>query len=320
MKREQEYIVVFLFILVLLVPALALPGQQQAKGQKVLTQTSREDVMSPQPAAEVSLAVKKRIGFALRLHGGMNYLQGGQLNEGIAGFVQRYEQGAESAGRPYESVSDPLHLCYEAGADLLVFFGPRFGLSLGAAYLKGRQQSGVDITWPLYTFTVDFNREVEAIPVTLGLFYHLPLGKKFNLVFEAGGGYTFARLYMEQLAAAQLEYSNQYSTGRAGGLNFYARLGLEARMTRGVFIFAETLGRVAKISNFRGSAKLVSSSSPDESFDGAFFFFDLDHQGRLFHILDFGVSAWDNPEVSNAVLAEIDFSGVSVRAGVRFRF
>jgi len=317
MKQKTKYIIIFLFILVLLILALALPGQEQ---EKPVTTAPKEEAAPPQPATGAAAESRKRIGFALRLYGGMNYLQGGQLNDGIAGFVQRYEHSAESAGNPYETVSDPLHFCSEAGADLMIHLGQRFGLSLGAAWLRGKQQSGVDITWPLYVFTVDFNREVEAIPVTLGFFYHLPLGKRFNLAFEAGGGYTFARLYTEQLGTALLEFANQYSEGRSGDLNLYARLGLEAKVSRRVFVFIETLGRYAKIAGFEGSAEMAVSGEPAFTFDGAFYFFDFNHEGRVYHILDFGESAWDNPEVSNARLAEIDFSGVSVRGGLRIRF
>jgi len=312
MKKNRLLVLAALVALVFInLPAWAGDGEEEMPGIKAPVQKVETAKDTPK---------KKKIGFGLRLNGGMSFLDGGDL-AGTKGIIDFYEYIAEAEGLPFVTDSDgDFTRCLEGGVDLLVYLGQRFGVSLGASYLSGSQKHRLNIASPDGLVTFGFDPEIEAIPVNVGLFYMLPLGNRFNLVVEAGGGYAFSRLLFNEQIQHDDIIQTLRSEGKAGGISGFVRLALEAKISRGLFFFVEALGRYAKISGFEGSIDLLMNGAIVESADGSFYSYDVSFPDWTIRVVDFETEPPSGSGYSNVRETEIDFSGVSARAGIRIRF
>jgi len=311
-KKSRIFIILAILMLALMAPAAWGEDDEPKPGVK----TPVERMETP----KATKPAKSGFGIGLRLHGGMNWLQGGDINKGIEGYLSYTEFQADWYGYPYARTFNEIRQALNGGVDLLFYLGRRFGLSLGASYLKKNQQSRLDIIFPTSTMSIFLTPEVEALPVDAGLFYILPLGNRFNLMVEAGGGWTFARLKYDYQMTHLIHSETASREGDAGGISGFARLGVEVKISRSIFFFVEALGRYAKISGFDGRCDIQLDGVTVDSFDGIFYSYDLTTLGRVFHLFDMFESPPGAPVYSNVREAEIDFSGVSARAGVRIRF
>jgi hypothetical protein len=261
-----------------------------------------------------------RIG--LRLSGGLTFFDGGDIND-TKSNVTVNEYSAGEAGVPYTINEQDLNRSFEGSADLLFYLGKRFGVALGASYMNGKSENKIVIDLPSLppaTYTVTFDPAVSAVPVTVGLFFTPPLGGRFDLLAEVGGGWTFARLAIDQKFIGSLGSMQFTSEGNAGGPCVYARLGLEAGLGRGFFFFVEALGRIGKIRGFSGISKFFQNGILVYSGNGRFYTFDQNVSGHPIRFIDFADDPPSGATVSNVSETRIDFSGVSARGGFRIRF
>lgn len=313
MDKKGEIIVLFVFmsLLFLNLPARAEDGE--TPGQKFPVE--KREAPKAKPA-------KSGFGIGLRLSGGLNFFDGGDINDSKSN-VTLNEYLAGKFGIPYTIDENDLNRAFEGGADLLFYFGKRFGVSLGAAYMSGKSENRLVITQPgppADTYTITFDPAVSAVPVTLGLFFTPPLGRHLNLLAEAGGGWTFARLTINQAFIGSLGSMRFNAEGEAGGPCIFARLGLEVAITRNFFFFIEALGRYGKIRGFEGSYEVFQNDTIISSGSGRFYTFDRDVSGHLVRFIDFAPEPPSGSSISNMSETQIDFSGVSARGGFRIRF
>jgi len=311
-KKEKTIVLIVLMFLVF----LNLPVWAEDEGMLAIeSPVERMGVAKAKPA-------KDGLRIGLRLCGGMSFFDGGDINDTKANVtLNEYMAGIE--GVPYTIDENGLNRSFEGGADLLFYLGKRFGVSLGASYLGGKSNNRIVIDQPVFppaTYTITFDPAVSAVPVTLGLFFIRPLGKRFDLLAEAGGGWTLARLAIDQKFIGSLGSMQINAKGNAGGPCIYARLGIEASIARNFFFFVEVLGRYAKISGFEGSSEFFQNDTLNQSGSGRFYTYDLNVSGHSVRFIDFAGEPPSGASVSNVSETQIDFSGVSARGGFRIRF
>ena len=310
-KGRTMVLFVFMSLAFLNLPARAENGE--TPGQKLPVEKR---------AAAKAKPAKSGFGIGLRLSGGLNFFDGGDIND-TKSNVTLNEYLAGQVGVPYTIDENDLNRAFEGGADLLFYFGKRFGVSLGASYLNGKSENRIIIDLlvsPPADYTITFNPAVSAIPVTLGLFFTPPLGRRLNLLAEIGGGWTFAQLAIDQAFIGSLGSMQFNAEGKAGGPCIYARLGLEVAIARNFFFFVEVLGRYAKISGFEGSYEVFHNDTIFSSGSGRFYTFDRDVSGHSIRFIDFTDEPPSGSPVSNVSETQIDFSGVSAHGGFRIRF
>jgi hypothetical protein len=310
-KAKKMVLIAFLSLVFFNLPARVEDGQ--TPGQKL--------PLEKRAAAKVKPA-KSGFGIGLRLYGGLNFFDGGDINDSKSN-VTLNEYVAGQVGVPYTIDKNDLNRAFQGGADLLFYFGKRFGVSLGASYLKGKSENRLVITQPgppPTDYTITFDPVVSAVPVTLGLFFTQPLGRRFSLLAEAGGGWTFARLAIDQDFIGSLGSMQFNAEGKAGGPCIFARLGLEVAIARNFFFFVEALGRYGKIRGFEGSYEVFHNDTIFSSGSGRFYTFDRDVSGHPVPFIDFADEPPSGALVSNVSETQIDFSGVSAHGGFRIRF
>ena len=310
-KRSIMVLIAFMVLVFLNLPARAEDGEEPGPTPPV-----------ERTAAPKAKPAKSGFAFGLRLTGGLSFFDGGDINDSKSN-VTLNEYQAGKVGVPYTINEQDLNRSFEGSADLLFYLGKRFGVSLGASCLGGKSRNRLIITQPgppPSDYTITFDPAISAVPVTLGLFFTQPLGRRFNLLAEAGGGWTFARLAIDQAFIGSLGFMKFNAEGHAGGPCLFARLGLEAAIARNFFFFVEVLGRYAKISGFDGNYEVFHNDTIFSSGGGRFYTYDLNVSGHTVRFIDFADEPPSGATVSNVRETRVDLSGASIRGGFRIRF
>ncbi len=279
---------------------------------------------------------------SLRLYGGLNYLNADDVNHGTRAF---FDWGrtylAPPPGGTIEGGYEPIHWGYEFGGDIIFELSPRLGIGIGAGYLKNSRNpptypgmmlihddpQGGGLIKHFYAGTT-----LSTIPLRLGLFLTLPL--KGNLNFTANAGvscYLSARyqafwFVVEDVPGLLEDPSQSFSTStdiKKAPIGFHGGLGVEYKLLAKAALFLEAQGRYARLHGFEGT------SNWEQGMWGGLFP-PLSETGKLYYEsvpTVPGSPRWimvqsappAGPEGSPRQAA-VDFSGVSIRAGVRIRF
>jgi hypothetical protein len=200
-------------------------------------------------------------------------------------------------------------------------------IGIGAGYVRFSQSSLM--TWSLGSDDVKFSSTptLSAIPVRLGLFLTLPLGKKLNLTVN-GGAAAYAALKLD--ARQRNDYSNGYwietslSASRSApidNLGFHGSLGFEIMVLPNTGFFVEALGRYARLKNFEKATALARDSyGGSETIEGRIYLetSTFDEGGWSLFTVEKTPPVSDPP---HKVFTEpkIDLSGFSLQAGLRIR-
>ncbi len=267
-----------------------------------------------------SSAYGSSIGFSLKLYGGLDYLSGGDLNEGLKGMTNFYEKyfwyfGLTKSGGEY----NPVHLGMNFGGDLIIQITPAVGIGLGAGYLQGTTESTVTFT-PVAA-EVKTAPKASAIPLRLGMYLTLPAGPVVNVNFHAGLGYYLAKMSYSLRTSAAGDWDQYSIEADATGLGYHGGLGFEFKLSRAVSLFFEGQGRYARIGGFEGSIEGTHSSGSHSSESGKLYYYKYS-AGVLgaFPVIIVDDTEPSGSDVSNMREANIDFSGFSAVAGIIIHF
>ncbi len=262
----------------------------------------------------------KGVGIHLRLGGGYALLSGGDFDAGIQGMYDWGVNRIVSAGLTLvDSDEHPLRSGYELGGDIVYYFAGRLGVGAGGTLARVNKTNrqlfkyGADpFDWGMTVVP-----QIDILSFRLGLFYALPLNRLLTVCFNAGPAYYSVdykfsgNIQMADYTYALSQRAKAKDWGVQGGI------GLEIRMNQRLAFVIEAQGRLAKISGFDGKEELY------ESFGGPI---DTSQKnGRLYYLEKEGFPRLEVfPEAPsegfNTREAVFDFTGVSFRAGLNFKF
>jgi len=260
------------------------------------------------------------IGIKLKLYGGLNYLSGGDLNEGLKGMTDYFDRyfwffGLSRSGGKY----NPAHLGMDFGGDVIIQITPAIGVGVGAGYLQGTNKS--TLTYSPVAADVKETARISAVPLRLGLYFTLPAGAWLNVNFHAGLGYYLARMSYNLRRSILAQWDNFDVHAEANGLGFQGGLGFEFKLTPTISLFLEGQGRYADIGGFKGSLDVTSSFGTHSSESGKLYYYHWTEAPLgTFPVVIVVTSAPSGPSSSNVREAKIDFSGFSAVAGIIVRF
>ena len=278
------------------------------------------------------------VAFSLRIQGSWEYLQAGDVNAGTRAF---FDWGKTRFDPPpgglIEGGYTPIHGGYEFGGDIVFRLGDKFGIGVGAGFLRNTHASPMmaitdNPQGDGYIMHFGADTKLSATALRIGLFMTLPMGKKLSFIANAGvSGFLHARY--EGLSGLSLDYSGGASFNpaqslrtaaerKALGLGLHGGLGVEYSFFRKLAFFIEAQGRYARLSRFKGETIC-------EAAEGGFFP-TFSETGRLYYesvplvpgaprliMVQSAPPAGPGGEAREAV---VDFSGIGLRAGVRFNF
>lgn len=269
---------------------------------------------------EEEVVVFKGVGIHVRLGGGYSLLSGGDFNTGIQGMYDWGGQSIVSAGYTLgKSDERPLRSGYELGGDIVYYFAGRLGIGAGGTLARVNKTNTQLFSFgnDPHTFAMRVVPQIDILSFRLGLFYSLPINRLLTVCFNVGPAYySVDYKYSGNIQEANYTYALS-QRAKASDWGVQGGIGLEIRMNQRLGFIIEAQGRYAKISGFDGEEELyeylggpVSKSGKD----GTLYYLEEEGYPRLEIFPEAPVGGYNSRE------AVFDFTGVSFRAGLNFKF
>jgi hypothetical protein len=302
-------------------PAAAAAAGQSGPDTKEETRTERA------AALQMERSEAKFSRLALRLYGGFSRAEAGDLNEGLDGYYELFKLYSALGFGTTTGGYNRLRAGYNFGGDLIFQVTRHVGIGIGAGYMRFSESSLM--TWTLESESAEFSTSpmLSAVPIRLGLFLTLPLGKRLNLTVD-GGAAAYAALKFDvpqRIGYPEgdwLEISLKASRNSPfDNIGYQGSLGFEFIVSRNVGFFVEALGRYARFKNFETATALYKNNAGEsETIEGRIYLetYTSDEGGYSVFTIE------ETPPVSDPpghVYTEpkIDLSGFSLQAGLRIR-
>ena len=223
--------------------------------------------------------------------------------------------------------------------ELRLDISPKFAVSVGIGYMSEKTKSYFEYTGP-FPFQALFEAKqnyfikskVKTIPLKLGIYYTLALSSRINLILNSGLGYYFSKasLYKCHWSSNYGGYfvihtkEENYDVS-SNGLGFHGGIGFEYDIANNLALVLEFQGRYARIKNLKGNRfySLTFGVNPGVEEEGILYIGERDltveGYGENCPDLIISQSKPSGDEFRGVREAALDFSGFSLRAGIRIK-
>jgi len=253
--------------------------------------------------------------FTFRLSGGLNLLDGGDLNTGAEGSFNVWQAMAHLAGNATSGTFSAAKLGLNFSGDFIFKFNESMGVGIGAGMLSAAKESVMTFSSAWVSGDITHQVKASAIPLRLGFFYFLPVGPTMNVVFNAGLGYYLAKANYTMIGTAGGTSETIELDASGGGLGFHGGLGLEIALMPNLGILVDLSGRFASFGGFEGDQTGGGTTIP-----GTLYAFDGSSALGNFHRIIIQAALPSGSGISHAAEAKVSFTGFSFVAGFFFRF
>jgi hypothetical protein len=241
--------------------------------------------------------------FELKISGGISYLAGTDFDPNAASEKNSLDWGKEISGE-------------------ILFHLSRIALCGGVGYINGKSSSeSVTSEGGAVTATSTSNLDAKAIPLTLGIYYFLPVSSKSQIFLHAGAGYYFVSFERDSRRENDTPYWIEVDLkGNDGDFGFHGGIGFEYAISENIIFVIEGAGRYAKIKGYEGTRNRNDSNGWSDSTTGEFYTLErfLGEQGWQKRTNVFTEKP-SGDDVRNVRTPLIDFSGFTVRIGIKLR-
>ena len=257
----------------------------------------------------------------LKLEGGWNTSSGGDVKRGIKGMYDNAADAVFASGLP---VTDDVRGSYnggiEAGGDLIYCITPLFGIGVGAAWLGTGKESHLIFRQGDFQYSsLQMRPRTRFSVLRASMFYSFPFAGRLA-VSVRGGPALYSAHYNYSMGGSATFIRNglvhrSYSQDvKAKQMGFEGGLGFEFNPNPFVAIFVELQGRYAKIGGLEGTeeAAFYQGGQLQRSVNsGSVYLVETAANPELDILL--------SEEAGSARKATLDFSGLSILAGLKFR-
>jgi len=265
-------------------------------------------------AANAAVSVKLSLGPA--------FLSLAQYNSALTGTFDYYRAAADSVTGAARS----LHWGCGCSGEIIASIGPSLSLGLGAGCLRASRESTLSYASLGFNTEETYRPKFAAIPLSLTLHYSYPLGKSFRLDFFGGGVYYLTTFRHEFLVASNFFSYKQTQDfiSRTDAFGLRGGLGLELVLFHGFALVLEAEGRYAVIPEVRGdltTQESLSGSSAQNTVHNAFLWiYNQSEGGQTYTRMVLSQNQPFGSSAANIRKGQIDLSGISARAGIKFTF
>jgi hypothetical protein len=253
--------------------------------------------------------------FRISLSGGWSRIRPEDLDAGARGFADSYASFQEVYP---EGSADALRSSLHLGIDFSVQIAPQLFFSLGTEILRGANSSSLIFPLDPEPETYTTKPRIQSIPIKAGLTYY-----PFRRLYLKGvfGYYFVTAEYLYHLATGPDSWAEYRGKATSQGLGAEGSAGWEWSLSRKNILFVEAGYRYAKVGRFVGTESYTDAGGGAATATGTLYYF-LQTGGDLrdYPFVRVRESLPEGEGVSGAREAEIDLSGICVRAGIRFRF
>jgi hypothetical protein len=287
------------------------PQPKEKKPQKKRPSIQEVRPVKPEPEEKPKPSPYR---FSFSIMGGGNYAQSGDLNPGIQGLADLYEDilGVQGNGK-----IGAVHLGYVLGVEVSFPLSEILDWGIGLEHFMAKNDSQREYPQEASSSTLIIQPDLQATPIHLFLVFH-PFS---NLYAKGGISYYFARC----------SYTYQFQTGDlierwqgeadAHGFGLSGSLGFIRPYSSNLSFFAEITGRLAKFQGFEGKENYQDASGNTSSLEGTLYLIQTQILDERTHPVLFVRETRPNEAgVIAAQKAQIDLSGISLKIGIRIHF
>ena len=287
---------------------------------KPAEERKEEPRLIPPPVRPASAQTPEEDRLAVTFWVGGRYAAIGDLNDGAKGLAQYYEARLAAAG---EGDVKALHFGYLLGAEARLPLAFGFYLSFGAEYGSGKSASSVIYKEGTQEVSLTTKPRVRAIPLSLALVYY-PLPA---LYLKAGVEYTVARCgysyRLTELDPDSMTESWQEWTGEANssGFGYLVGLGYDWSLSSALCLAAEVAYRHSRLGDFGGEDVYKESSAYESVEKGKLYYIRVDTgTAEVVPLVFIREKRPTEAGVIDVRKVELDFSGFSLKLGIKVRF
>lgn len=278
---------------------------EEEKREEIEEKPLPQPVVTKPPSRQPS-----KYHFELCFSDGGNIISGGDLNRGAQGFADYQSDQLAIQGKG--KVKRPL-LSYILGGELAFPLSSRVHLGIGIDYFLRQKESQVKFEEGSFSETFTTRPKIEALPIRVFIsYYALP-----SFYVKSGIEYYFAKCaYFYRFLREE-----QQGEAKAQGFGIIGGLGYELKLSSAFSFIVEATGRYARIKGFKGKNTKIDSTGQEYTEEGTLYLYRVKTTGEnsypLLFILEKRPTEGD---VFNAREAIIDFSGLSLKTGIKIKF
>jgi hypothetical protein len=210
----------------------------------------------------------------------------------------------------------PARLSYILGGELSFPLSTHIFISIGADYLLGEKESSIEFQRGSIIDTLTTHPKFEAIPIRLAVSSYLYP----SFYAKIGVEYYLAQCFYNYQIQREDFKEEWQGEAKAQDFGFMGGLGFDWRLSSAFSFIIEVTGRYAKISGFEGEDHHIDSTGLNATEKGKLYFYQGSLTGGnsypLLFIREKKPTAW----VSDLREAVIDFSGLSIKTGIKIKF
>ncbi|MFQ6108552.1 MAG: hypothetical protein ACE5L7_03245, partial [Candidatus Aminicenantales bacterium] len=250
----------------------------------------------------------------LLLSGGLDFINGGDLNSGAQGLAHFLRDSLALEG---EARVHPLRLSYIFGGELNFPLSPTFGLGVGVDYFFGSRESRVEFRLNDSIQNYITRPKITAVPLRIFLSFH-PFSVSY---IKTGVEYYFAQcVYLYRVENGEL-WEEWKGEAKAHDFGFFGGFGVEWKIYPPLSLVVEATWRYARITGFEGKNTYRDSEGSFAKEEGKLYFYQGIGPGeKAYPLLFIRRNKPSGNDVSDPKEAIVDFSGLSLKVGIKIRF
>jgi len=282
--------------------------------QKIQEDIDKEKVKKPDEK-------KARSFISFRLDGGMNYIDGGDINTHIKDHKRRISYYDKIEYYTGNSETNELHLVKNLKGEIIFNLSKNFGIGLGAEYFSGTGSGTFEINYTYSSYknirTPVYNLDLFGIFSEVYAFIPLKIGR-FYLI--GGAGYYSGKFdfYQEIKVNNKIVYTfdglaKSYSIGLQGGL------GIDIDISSILSFFIEGKYHILSFNNWKGNE--TSGISENEYHEGYLWYYEYHgFPNNYYSSYSFSERSPSDDDYRNIRKFEVNVSGPSLSIGLKINF
>lgn len=268
----------------------------------------------PERPIKPVLVQPKKKGFQLNLSPGLEYLSLSQINEANDGLASLM---ADLLNSPRETKASSLHWLPAASLELQLPLKLPFSTIVQISAILAQKKNSISYRNTFYQPSLFMESKLQVVPISFLLSFdpwrYISLAAGPEIIWT-----EYRYLYRLNLEKTQEEWSGK---ARTWGYGLKGKINLSAWLSSKLGLSLEIGGRMAKMSGFEGkdSHLLISGEKAEET--GKLYFIQVrtspDH---IYSLLFIREKRPAEAGVEEAREATLNFSGLTIRLGLSFRF
>ena len=277
-------------------------------------------------------ASQSNITFGFRLTGGVFPLMRNDINDHLQGITDIFEY--YSYYNPYYTLNSEFEMIktgMDFSGEILISFMPNLSIGVGAGYLVAGKDTTMEVMDTIYSIENKhtYHPKFSVIPITLSLYYGIPVGNSMKVVLNAGLGYYLGTVNYDYSYEGNtdlyLDESTDTWSAKSNALGLHGGIDLEFGIARNLAFIVGAKGRYVKLTDLSGTGDYdyIRSDGYRYSYTGedATLWYGNYQEGSEFYPQV--IYSQNKPSSSSwfdVRKAEVNLSGIVFQAGIKVFF